>query len=225
MRQAVRHALYRPSGDFKCIDLILLEWLDARNAGVSNLEGLQYADNLKWVDLGENNNITSIEPLRGLENLIDVTLWGSPLADASPLAGKTTLEHIDLGGTEVTDLSFLDGMTNLESLFLWNLDSIDLTPLHDLTQLQSLSLSGTGLTDATAGFLADLTALEELWIEYNQLTSLAPIVANAGIGEGDEVWVHHNYLDLEDTDVLADIETLENRGVILHYQDQDEPPQ
>src|SRR5690606_7512821 len=80
--EAVRSSLEKPTGDITCVEMVTLEWLSAENAGVTSLEGLEYADNLKWVNFGNNNDITSIEPLGGLPNLLEVTLWGSPIADA-----------------------------------------------------------------------------------------------------------------------------------------------
>lgn len=224
LRDAVLNALYRDPGDIKCIDMVLLERLWAENAGIESIEGLQYAVNLKSVELGNENEVTSIEALSGLDSLEHVSFWGSPVSDASPLAGKTSLLGIDLGGTDITDLSFLEGLANLETLMLWNLYGVDVTPVHDLAQLRWLSLSGMGLKDADAAFLEDMTSLEILWFEWNELTSLAPLVANPGLGEGDEVWVHNNFLDLDDPDVMDDVQTLLDRGVDLHYEEQEALP-
>lgn len=219
LREAVMRSLYRDEGDLKCIDLTLLTWVWQEGAGVTSLEGLQYADSLETVALGENE-VTSLEPLRGLENLTGVSMFNNPITDGSPLAGKTTLEIVDLGGSQISDVSFVEGLINVERLELWGLADVDLTPVHGLTQVEHLALSGTGMDDSEAAFLEDMTALSALYLEDNDLTSIAPLLANTGLGDGDEVWINNNLLDLSDSNVMDDIQELIGRGVSVHYEEQ-----
>ena len=57
-----------------------------------------------------------------------------------------------------------------------------------------------------------------LRLNENQISDISPLVENSGLGEGDEVWLEDNNLDLtEGSEDMEDIETLEERGVkVVH---------
>ena len=62
--------------------------------------------------------------------------------------------------------------------------------------------------------LSSLTSLTELILVENQISDVSPLVGNSGLGEGDEVWLEDNNLDLwEGSEDLEDIRALEDRGV------------
>ena len=61
-------------------DLLRLENLWAGNRGIVSLEGLQYATNLKMIDLN-SNSIEEIEILENLPHLTTVSLYGNPVAE------------------------------------------------------------------------------------------------------------------------------------------------
>ncbi|MBT9683092.1 leucine-rich repeat domain-containing protein [Pseudoflavonifractor sp. MCC625] len=63
--------------------------------GIHSLEGMQYAVNLKSLDLSENS-ITDLSPLAGLENLTYLELDRNNITDLAPLSGLTGLEHLNL---------------------------------------------------------------------------------------------------------------------------------
>lgn len=332
LQQAVRNELGRASGELTCSDLALLEGLDARESGVAELEGLQYANRLTYLQLN-GNEVSDLTPILGLHQLTGLGLDGNPVPDHGVLAGFTDLWYLSVGEAGVTDLSFVEGMTGLTRLYAWN-DQIedlgpvaalsnlevlhvqggeqgydDLAPLAGLTQLVDLSVGGPPLvddavwpalenltnlralelwdaavTDTTAlsgltslehldlsgsdieslAFVGDLPELTSLWVghtqvsdpsplagatslvdldlrelgiddlaflggleelsfvdlRYNHVTSLAPLVANPGIGSGDEVWASHNLLDLDDPQVQADVDALVGRGVELDVDPQ-----
>ncbi len=58
-------------------DMAGLTSLTAENMGISDLTGLEWATNLTFADL-QNNNITSIAPLSGLTNLTTLEWAGNP---------------------------------------------------------------------------------------------------------------------------------------------------
>ena len=116
-------------------DISTLTRLDARNANISDLTGLEFANRLTSLDLG--------------------TEWMSG-------EGNVNSNHI-------SDLSLLSGLTNLTSL----------------------DLSSTGISD------------------------IAPLVANTGLGEGDQVDVRRN--PLSDTSLNTHIPALQGRGVDVRF--------
>ena len=60
--QAIRDALDKPAGSITVGDMQSLEILDARLKNISSISGLQYAVNLKTLDLS-TNSISDISPL------------------------------------------------------------------------------------------------------------------------------------------------------------------
>ena len=87
------------------------------------------------------------------------------------------------------------------------------------TQLVKLGIQGLGIVDI--GFLSDFVALEVLHLTGNAIVDIAPLVANAGLGGGDEVQVDENLLDLSmDSPAMAAIAELEGRGVDVEYEPQ-----
>ena len=63
-------------------DIINIKWLEGYNAGIESLEGLQYAKNLK-----------------------DIELSGNYIKDISPILGISTLNYINLSNNLITDIS------------------------------------------------------------------------------------------------------------------------
>ena len=61
--------------------------------------------------------------------------------------------------------------------------------------------------------ISGLISLDDLWLSFNNITDLSPLVANAGLGDRDHVNVGDNPIDC--LDQLANILALDNRGVDL----------
>ena len=64
--------------------------LGARWAGISDLQGLEFATSLTWLDL-HGNEIADVSPLAGPANLTWLYLSENEIADVSPLAGLANL--------------------------------------------------------------------------------------------------------------------------------------
>ena len=64
----------------------------------------------------------------------------------------------------------------------------------------------------------NLTSLTWLRLSENQISDISPLVENSGLGEGDEVWLEDNDLDLtEGSEDMDNIRQLEERGAEVHY--------
>ncbi len=84
--------------------------------------------------------------------------------------------------------------------------------LKDLRH-DALGLSDNSISDVSA--LSELTNLEDLDLALNNISDIAPLVANMGLGSGDEVDVRRNPLSA--TSLNTYIPTLQNRGVDVRY--------
>ncbi len=60
--------------------------------------------------------------------------------------------------------------------------------------------------------------LREAWcrVKRNQISDISPLLENSGLGEGDEVLLDNNNLDLrEGSEDMENISQLEERGVVV----------
>ena len=193
LRAVIEGALSKVTGDpITASEMVTLPYLEANEAGISNLTGLEYAT-----------------------NLTELHLWRNSVSDISPLAGLTNLTGLYLGGSSASDLSPLVELTNLESLFLDSNGIADLSPLAGLTKLTRLALSNNSVKDLRP--LAGLTSLRWMRLAENDISDLLPLVANTGLGAGDEVDVRGNPLNY--LSIMAHIPALQRRGVTVEFDD------
>ena len=193
---------------------------EAEPFNVVNLEGLQYALNLERLELQLNtfrgsSPIEDLSPLAGLKNLTYLKIDKEDLKDLSFLAGLTSLEELDLTPLQsgsVSDISPLRNLVNLERLYLSRNGLIrDISALANLTKLEILDLDGAEVRDITP--LEGLTNLDVLVLSGNEISDLNPLLANEGLGEGDdEISLIVNCFNASNPDVLAILQQLEARN-------------
>ena len=128
-------------------ELAELTELEARDAGILDLTGLEHATGLTRLHLGpqaggfpwdNGNDISDLSPLSGLTGLTWLNLTGNPVSDLTPLSRLTGLSSLNLQGCPIFDES--------------------LSPLASLTGLTDLYMAGTGVRDAASlSGLAGLT--------------------------------------------------------------------
>ena len=174
LKRAVREALELPDEQpITQQEMRRLINLPAKNRGITDLTGLEYATNLKELGLTFNQvqDITSLAELVNLEVLI---LAGNPISNLSHLATLTQLQSLYLASVRITDLTPLSNLTQLKVLDLQHCREIqDITPLSNLTQLNRLEMSHNQITDISP--LANLTLLEELRIDNNRVVDVSPL--------------------------------------------------
>ena len=119
----------------------------------SNVEGLYYCHDVKYLDLGHNTYLTNIGFTAQMPKLEVAILSMCNIRDISPLANCPNLEYLELANTYCDDLRPLSGLANLRHL---NVAGIgydfygdgtrpslkDITPLYSLTGLERLWLGG-----------------------------------------------------------------------------------
>ena len=157
--------------------------LDAPNANISDLTGLQRATNLTELYLGaehlegegwlNSNSVSNLSPLAGLTKLTRLGLRDNNISDLSALAGLTNLTWLHLLGNRISDLSPLAGLTNLTWLHLLDNRILDLSPLAGLINLEMLFLRGNNISDISA--LGGLTNLTRLGLAHNNISDLSPL--------------------------------------------------
>ena len=199
LRAAIAAALGKASGaTITKSEMTTLFTLEATDAGIRNVTGLEFATNLTklvldgntvWTDSAlkgltalsgltnlteldlSGNNLTDLSALSGLTNLKKLHLYFNKLKNVSALRDLTNLEHLDLSGNNLTDLSALSGLTNLKKLHLYFNKLKNVSALRDLTNLEHLDLSGNNLTSLSA--FSDLTNLRVLYLGGNNLKNSA----------------------------------------------------
>ena len=163
---------YGPNDEVTAEALLEFTSLYANGAGISDLTGLEYATNLMYLGLADNN-ITDISALSGLTNLTNLAFRRNNIADISALSGLTNLTDLNLWGNNITDISALSGLTNLTVLYLSDTNITDISALSGLTNLTVLYLSDTNITDISA--LSGLTNLTVLGLWNNNITDISAL--------------------------------------------------
>ena len=230
LRAAVETALGKAAGDpINPSAMARLTYLEARNANISDLTGLEGATNLKELELGRedvgdgswqnSNSVSDLSPLVGLTQLEGLNLRHNAVKDISALAGLTHLTHLSVEENRVSDVSALIRLTNLVDLWLDGNQISDISPLAELTQVTRLGIGVNNISDISA--LAGLTNLTFMRMGGNNISDLSPLVANTGLESGDEVDVRWNPLSY--ASIHAHIPTLQSRGVKVEFDSRTHP--
>ena len=128
------------------------------------------------------------------------------------MANLSSLELLWLNDNAISDLEPLSGLNGLLELDLGYNNITDLSPLADLTSLELLWLNDNAISDLEP--LSGLTALVELDLAGNDVTGMAALVANSGIGAGDDVYLEDNPINCFGQG--GNVRELEDRGVNVY---------
>ena len=213
-------------------EMTTLTNLEARDVGISDLTGLEFATKLRELSLGGNeitdisaladltnltrlylhvNQIRSISALSGLTNLTVLSLQINQIRSISALSGLTNLWWLSLGGNEIRSISALSGLTNLWWLSLGGNEITDISALSGLTKLTYLWLDDNNLTDSDLSSLSGLTNLRELSLGDNQITGVSAL---SGLTNLESLDLRLNLLSVSSN---AHIAALERRGVTVTF--------
>ena len=172
LRKAIGYALLLDNGKITVGDMKKLYALSVCERGITDLTGLEKAENLKFLDL-----------------------YGNEIADLSPLSGLTDLEalHLSYAGLGNDDIAKLSGLTNLTELDLAYNEITNLSALDGLVNLEILNLNGNAVTNVAA--LAGMTDMKRLFLADNNIGNIGPLASmhdlerlnlggNAGLASG-----------------------------------------
>ena len=111
----------------------------AGNLVHNNVMALQYCTKVKYLDLGHNNHLDTIEFCRYMPDLEVLIVACTFVEDFSPLADCPKLEYVEALTTRLHDLTPFSGLKNLRHLNIgYNFAVTDITPLYSLTDLERL---------------------------------------------------------------------------------------
>jgi Leucine-rich repeat (LRR) protein len=228
----IREGLGIPTTPLTAADLLLLTNLHISYGDISDLEGIQYCENLTWLDISiydfSNSNSLDISPLSGLTNLTDLSLYYYNIIDISPLSDLTNLTSLNLSSDQITDITPLSGLINLTSLRLSYNQISDISPLSGLINLTTLRLNNNQISDISPlsglinltnlGFssdqivdlspLAGLTNLTNLDLSYSQIVDISMLSNLVNL-----TYLRLNYNQISDVSALSDMTNLTSLGL------------
>ena len=172
--------------------------LKARSKGIADLEGLQHATNLTFLEL-KRNQITNFDPLKHLVNLENLNLGETGFSDDDLYIFRNLnlLEGIQLDNNGITTLPDLSNMNNVNILGMKSNNITDIGGLSDLpnpekmdtldftlnggiwdlspldtgfTNIKTLNLTGNNISDLTP--LAGLETLTQLQVGRNNISNI-----------------------------------------------------
>ena len=184
--------------------------LEAPNAGISDLTGLEFATNLTELELDYNSRISDLSPIAGLTNVTKLYLRFNRITDVSSLEGLTKLTSLALAANAITDVSSLGRVTSLSWLELAANRITDVSVLGGLPNLTSLDLEQNAITDASG--VGDLANLVNLRLAFNAITDVSSL----------ERLTNLQYLDLQGnplslTSINDRLPALERNGVTVRF--------
>ena len=197
--------------------------LEVQGRDIRDLTGLQFATNLRDLDLGDNE-VSDLSPIAGLINLENLAFPDNNVSDMSPIAGLINLEwlycarndasdlsafielinleFVSFSGNNVSDMSPIAGLINLKRIRSWGNPVSDLSPLAELTTLESINICGADLSDLMP--LAGLTGLKELYLVSNGISDISALAGLTGL---TRLALYSN--DISDISALAGLTNLQ----------------
>lgn len=144
----------------------------ANDRNIQNLQGMQFLNNLEWVELA-GNRISNLQPLANLRNLEMLLLIDNHISYIGPLSGLTNLLDLELDFNNISNLQPLANLTRLEVLGLMDNNLSYIGPLSRLTRLEWLDLDANNISNLQP--LANLTRLEILGLMDNNISNVQPL--------------------------------------------------
>ncbi len=208
LRAAVESALGKPAGALiTAADMARLERLEADEAGIVSLTGLEAATNLERIEF-RLNAISDLTPLARLTRLNNIKLRGNRITDVSPLAGLINVDWLGLEENQITDLSPLKGLTKLNGIGISGNPVSNVLPLASLTSLAGIAAGRTLISDFSS--LAKLPRLR--WIEFGGDRSISKIPSLKGLKTLRRLNIDH--CSIKDLSALAELTQLQELAFV-----------
>ena len=215
LRAAVVEALGKsPNAPITVEEMKGLRRFDLANRRVRDLTGLQFATNVTWLHLIDNQ-ISDLSPIAGLIELREIWARGNVLSDISPVRGLINLTHLEFPGSPISDLSSVKGLTNLIYLNCNNTLVSDLSPISGLVNLEWLLMHHTNVSD-----MSPISGLINLKVIYFNNDTVSDISAFAGLVNLEVIGTWGNpFSDLSPLTGLTKLERLDICGARLSEAD------
>ena len=183
-------------------DMARLTSIEADEAGISSLIGLEAATELERIEF-RRNSISDLSPLRRLTRLNNIKLRGNRITDISPLAGLINVGWLGLEENEITDLSPLKGLIKLNGIGIDGNPISDVSPLASLISLEGISAWRTPISDFSS--LGKLRRLR--WIGFGDDRSISALPSLKGLKSLRRLEIHD--CSISDLSGLAELTQLE----------------
>lgn len=154
-------------------DMLTLRTLSIIGADIHDLSGLEYAENLKSLDLSANS-LTNIQPLSKLELLEVLRLQNCQLLNVDALANLPKLQELWLGSNYLKNIA-LNNNNSLKVLVLESNLISDISSLDALTDLSVFSIANNVVRDISV--VSNYNKLETLFCGYNNIVDFS-VLAN-----------------------------------------------
>jgi internalin A len=149
LEATIRQTLNKPIGALDNLDFLELRHLEILDANITNLSGLEWAENLSSLIINSTFPL-SLSPLVDLPNLIGLRLQSVPVPDLWRLSQMPQLAFLELNHIPILDLTSLSGLTNLRALSLSQNLLTNIAPLLELPQLAYVDVT-LNLLDLSVG--------------------------------------------------------------------------
>ena len=183
-------------------DMSRLTRIDADDAGIRDLTGLEAATRLERIEF-RHNSISDLSPLRGLTRLNNIKLRDNRITDVSPLAGLINVDWLGLEENEITDLSPLNGLIKLNGIGISGNPISDVSPLAGLLSLERINAWNTPISD----FSSLATARRLRWIEFGNDNFISALPSLSGLKSLRRLEI--NDCNISDLTPLAELTQLE----------------
>ncbi|MFT4259821.1 leucine-rich repeat domain-containing protein, partial [Microbacterium sp.] len=156
--------------------------ISCANKGITNLEGLQYAVNTTYVNVGQNPITDSTLPvLAQMPWLTSIYLNSTQISDLTFTQSLPALTFLHVGTTNITDAS-LNALANHPALQTLSIDGpanpaqgpiTNLSPVATIATLETLSAPRQSISDLSP--LAGHTKLNSLNLTSNKVSDITPL--------------------------------------------------
>ena len=221
LRAAIAEALDKaPSATITASEMATLRRLEAHDADIRDLIGLEFATGLGEIRCNDNlisdlsplvgliklnvvefrnNVISDLSPLEALINLTWVIVPHNLISDLSPLKDLINLHGLDISDNIISDLSPIAGLIKLNRIWMSENPPVDLSPLTGLISLRSIRTWGTPIISGLSG-LGELPKLQIIDICGGDLSDLSAL---EGLTDLKELYLVGN--EISDISSLASL--------------------
>lgn len=153
--------------------------LDFSSQGITNLAGLENLSSLFGINLSDNY-IQDLTPLTEIQNLGYVNVSYNNLVSIASLDKAVRLHEpsqsgftLDISGNPLESIDICATWPQLRALYINNMEGTDLSSLPQCTELIKLAAQNNHLESFR--WITPLKKLEELDLDFNELTDLTPL--------------------------------------------------
>jgi Leucine-rich repeat (LRR) protein/putative cell wall-binding protein len=174
-------------------ELSKIDHLQLSRLGINNLDGLQYAVNVKELN-SNDNEITNVKPLETIKGLKNLSIGSNRVTDLTPLRNLESLTSLYASNNQIEDLTPLKNLRQLSDLYLSSNQINNIEPVAFLNSLEHLELNANSIEDIST--IAQMDSLLSLDLGYNQIKDIHSL---SGATKLVDLKLHHN----EITDISA----------------------